>query len=102
MEFGRVRFRQNLICSLRGLGQKEFGRMILVRPCFWERLNMMQGPCPKVAVLTALLALTVSAGPKPSAAKETPTQREGKPPYNIVFLICDQESYHLRAQDDFV
>ena len=26
----------------------------------------------------------------------------GKRPYNILFLICDQESYHLRAQSDYV
>ncbi|MBI2809091.1 MAG: sulfatase-like hydrolase/transferase [Planctomycetes bacterium] len=26
----------------------------------------------------------------------------GKRPYNIIFVICDQESYHVRGGKDFV
>src|SRR5262245_50575317 len=63
---------------------------------------MVQGPCPKITCLAALLTLTVTAGPKAADAKETAAQQEGRPPYNVTFLICDQESYHLRAKPDYV
>src|SRR5262245_17301537 len=63
---------------------------------------MVQGPCPKITCLAALLTLTVTAGPKAADAKETAAQQEGRPPYNVTFLICDQESYHLRAKEDYV
>jgi arylsulfatase len=66
-----------------------------------------------VAVLAAgavLGYLAASGRPSPmatarasqlSAAAETTTQGAGKTPRNIIFVICDQETYHLTARDDY-
>jgi arylsulfatase len=48
-----------------------------------------------------------SGGAEPQQAPRTaPAQKPGetaagKPPRNIIFVICDQETYHLTARDDY-
>jgi arylsulfatase len=45
------------------------------------------------------------AAPRPTtqtAPAKTPTARSAdKPPRNIIFVICDQETYHVTARDDY-
>jgi arylsulfatase len=36
-----------------------------------------------------------------SGDADQPSSSAGKPPRNIIFVICDQETYHLTARDDF-
>jgi arylsulfatase len=40
------------------------------------------------------------ASQRPAAAENT-TPSADKPPRNIIFVICDQETYHLTARDDY-
>jgi arylsulfatase len=47
-----------------------------------------------LAITDALQAAGTKAAGKPDPA--------GKRPYNLIFVICDQESYHVRASQDYV
>src|SRR4051812_1740347 len=57
---------------------------------------------------TALAILLVLGGSTyvfVANAKDTLGQSKpsaGKRPYNVIFVICDQESYHLRGGKDFI
>src|SRR5262245_3438922 len=45
------------------------------------------------------LAVSVMTAAATSAAQKDPAN--AKRSYNVIFLICDQESYHLRAKGDY-
>jgi len=50
--------------------------------------------------LTTLLALGAWAKfPQAHATQEAKT--DDRKPYNVIFVVCDQESYHLFAKDDY-
>src|SRR5262245_4882051 len=56
---------------------------------------MLRNTRAQLAAFLAVAALLGYPGPTPAAPPGD------KPPRNIIFVICDQETYHLTARDDY-
>src|SRR5882724_964420 len=57
------------------------------------------------AALLIMLGLGIVDHRRACDARESlrqPDPPAGKRPYNVIFMICDQESYHVRGGKDFV
>ena len=71
-----------------------------------RRQSIVRAAIPSVRLLaqrapTVLLGLACGGHLKADDAKKAAPAEDGKRPLNVIFLICDQESYHLRAKGDF-